>query len=125
MAGRKDIPGSNLEGVLEDADKVVEDMLKKGVSPETFERQRRIITRLLDTQKSIQERDSGRERKSETAREYTVQPPEAISQELLESDNRESRLKAILERWKGAYPESFEALVREYFDLLQSKSLEK
>jgi len=123
MAERKEIPGSNMEGVIKDADEVVKDMLERGVSPETLERQRRIFNRLMDAQKSIQQRDTGRKRKSEKPGEYTVKPPEALARELLESSQRESLLKSILQRWQGDYPESFEMLIRDYFELLRSKNL--
>jgi hypothetical protein len=124
MAERKEIPGSNMEGVIQDAEEVVKDMLERGVSPETFERQRRIFNRLMDAQKSIQQRDTGRRRKSERPGEYTVTPPEALARELLESSQQESLLKSILQRWEGDYPESFGVLIREYFELLRAKKLE-
>jgi len=124
MAERKEILGSNMEGVIKDAEEVVKDMLERGVTQETLERQRRIFNRLMDAQKSIQQRDTGRRRKSKRPGEYTVKPPEALARELLESSQQESLLKSILQRWEGAYPESFEVLIREYFELLRSKKLE-
>lgn len=124
MAERKEILGSNMEGVIKDAEEVIKDMLERGVTQETLERQRRIFNRLMDAQKSIQQRDTGRRRKSERPGEYTVKPPEALARELLESSQQESLLKSILQRWEGAYPESFEVLIREYFELLRLKNLE-
>jgi len=124
MAERKEILGSNMEGVIKDAEEVIKDMLERGVTPETFERQRRIFNRLMDAQKSIQQRNTGRRRKSEQPGEYTVKPPEALARELLESSQQEKLLKSILQRWEGAYPESFKVLIREYFELLRSKNLE-
>ena len=124
MAERKEIPGSNMEGVIKDADEVVRDMLERGITQETFERQQRIFNRLMDAQKSIQQRDTGRRRKSERPGEYTVKPPEELARELLESSQQESMLKGIFQRWEGTYPESFEAFIREYFELLRAKNLE-
>jgi len=124
MSGRKDLPGTSLEGMVKEADQVIEDMLRRGVSPETFKRQRRILDRLLDARRSIQQRDTGRKRKSETAGDYTVKPPPALARELLERSLMNSELKARLERWKGSYPESFERLIRAYYELLNSKKIE-
>ncbi|MEA1996795.1 MAG: hypothetical protein U9N45_04125, partial [Gemmatimonadota bacterium] len=123
MSGRKNMPGSILEGVMKDADQVVRDMIEKGVSPETFKRQRKILDRLLDSQRSMQKRDSGRRRKSERPGEYFVTPPEDLATELLERSEEENLLKDMLEHWKGAYPESFETLIRDYFELLRAKEI--
>jgi len=124
MSGRKDMPGTSLEGMVKEADEVIEDMLKRGVSPETLKRQRRILDRLLDAQRSIQQRDTARRRKSETAGEYSVKPPPALARELLERSIQDSELKAMLERWKGSYPASFERLIRAYYELLNTKKIE-
>ena len=124
MSGRKDLPGTSLEGMVKEADEVIEDMIKRGVSPETFKRQRRILDRLLDAQRSIQQRDTTRKRKSETAGEYRGEPPPALARELLERSLENNELKAILERWKASYPESFERLIRAYYELLNSKKIE-
>jgi len=124
MSGRKELPGSSMEGMTKEADEVIKDLLERGVSQETFNRQRRILDRLLDAQRSIQQKDTGRKRKSERPGEYTVTPPADLNRELLERSQEESQLKAILERWKGSYPESFETLIRDYFELLRSKNIE-
>ncbi|MBN2288896.1 MAG: hypothetical protein JXQ83_06145 [Candidatus Glassbacteria bacterium] len=124
MSGRKDLPGSSLEGMVKEADEVVEDLLKRGVSRETLNRQRRILDRLLDAQRSIQQRDTGRKRKSETAGEYDILPPPALARELMERSAGDDELKIRLERWKGSYPESFERLIRAYYELLNAKKVE-
>ena len=83
-----------------------------------------VLDRLLDAQRSIQQRDTARRRKSETAGEYSAKPPPALARELLERSIQDSELKAMLERWKGTYPESFERLIRAYYELLNTKKIE-
>ena len=125
MAGKKELPGSSsMEGTARDADEVIKDMLDRGVTQETFNRQRKILDRLLDAQRSIQERDSGKKRISERPGQYTIQPPESLNRDLLNRADEESLLKSILEHWKGTYPESFEPLIRNYFERLKMKNLE-
>ena len=120
MQGSKKMPGGNLEGSVKEADKVMEDILQKGITPETLERQRRILDRLLDAKRSLNQRDKSKERKSETAGEYEIQIPEELSKELLESDNIKKELQKKLEHWQGSYPESYDILIRDYFEKLNS-----
>ncbi len=124
LKGRRQLGSSSAEGAAEEAEQVLEDIRRRGVTEETLERQRRILDRLLDAQVSMQERDAGKERKSERPGEYEARPPAALEQELLERAGKDSALRAVLERWKGQYPESFEALVRDYFELIRSRELE-
>ena len=120
MQGNKKMPGGSLEGSVKEADKVMEDILQKGITPETLERQRRILDRLLDAKRSLNQRDKSKERQSETAGEYEIQIPEKLSKELLESDNSKKELQKKLEHWQGSYPESYDILIRDYFEKLNS-----
>lgn len=128
QAGKSNETGrleSALEGMAKEAEEVVKDLLQRGVSPETFERQRRLLDRLLSAQRSLQQRDSqDNERKSETAGSYTPLPPPQLPAGLLESEDSANELKLLLERWKGAYPESYESLIRTYYERIRTRNLE-
>jgi hypothetical protein len=57
----------------------VEDSLRRGsVSGTTIEKQRRILTRLLDYEKSLRRQDFSRKREARVGREYTVEKPSSV-----------------------------------------------
>ncbi|MCE5271579.1 hypothetical protein LLH00_09895 [bacterium] len=110
-----------LEGMEKEASEVAEQMLKRGVTPETLQRQQRLLDRMLSAQHSLRNNDSrDNERKSETARDYTPAPPSALSPDLLDPAARQSELEAIFQKWNGAYPESYENLIRKYYERLNA-----
>ncbi|MBW7996196.1 MAG: hypothetical protein FVQ81_06430 [Candidatus Glassbacteria bacterium] len=125
MKGRRDMMGNALEGAAQEAEEVVKQLQEQGISRETLERQNRIFNRLLDAQKSIQERESGRRRKAERPENFMVVPPDGLPDGLLESGNGDERLRRQLERWQGSYPESYRNLIRQYYELLRARELEQ
>jgi len=110
-----------LEGMEKEAREVAEQLLKRGVTPETLQRQQRLLDRMLSAQQALKKNDSSdNERKSETAREYTPVPPSALNPDLLDPAARQSELEAIFRKWNGAYPESYENLIRKYYERLNT-----
>ena len=123
--GRRDMMGNSLEGAAREAGEVVKELMERGLSSEVLERQNRIFNRLLDAQRAIQERESGRQRKAERPEDYTAKQPGSLPPELLESENGQDLLRQQMERWQGGYPESYRSLIRSYYELLKTKELEQ
>ncbi len=123
--GRSEKMGNVLEGAAREAAEVVKELRERGLSREVLERQNRIFNRLLDAQRAIQERESGRRRKSERPEDFTISRPEGLPQGLLESEDGQELLRQQMKRWKGGYPDSYRNLIRRYYELLKIKGLEQ
>jgi predicted transcriptional regulator len=71
--------GSNAYETLKQADqlldKVREDILRNNISNSTIERQKQIMTRLLEAEKAENERDLEEKRKSDSAKEQFLSKP--------------------------------------------------
>jgi hypothetical protein len=104
-----------------DISEVVKDLKRKQVSPRTIDRQKRILSRLLDAQRSIRERGHSKQRKSQTGKDYVVRSPGALPQGLGEHEDvlREDLLKAL----KEGYPKEYEELIRHYFEALAREQM--
>jgi len=115
MGNRSEILG-RLDEISKDMAKVVQEIEQENHSRETINRQRRILSRLLDAQRSLQRRDYSRRRKSETGKEYIAVSPNELQDDLGESLNtiRQDLLQALEE----GYTKDYENLIRRYFDAL-------
>lgn len=105
-------------GRLDDVSKKLDEVSRKlaegRLDDATLRDQEWALTRLLDSQRSLRERDFGKERRSETGEELgDLTPPSALPEGLdgAERDLREDLLKALERR----YPPKYEDLIRRYF----------
>ena len=90
------------------------EMERSGASQETVNRQRRILSRLLDAQRSLRRRDYTRERRSRAGGEYARAAPDALPEDLLRATEelREDLLRAM----QHEYPAEYRELIRAYFE---------
>jgi hypothetical protein len=102
----------------EDMKKVAQDLRGGRLNQETVERQRRILSRLLDAPRSVEKRDYSRRRISRPGVDVVRSSPGALSPELLKA---RPSLAALLARG-GRDPVSprYRALVDQYFQALLS-----
>lgn len=77
MGQRKDLLG-RVDQLSEEMDKVVKDLLKNNLNRKTIERQRQILTRLLDAQKSMKEKEYSQKRKAERGEPFKARDPGKI-----------------------------------------------
>lgn len=85
-----------------------------------LERQQRIISRLLDAERSARRQDYRDERKSQAGQDVVRTSPRALSGSL-GVDELRSRIQQAL---REPFPAEYEALIREYFDALLEKAAE-
>ena len=100
-----------LDKTQEEMREVIEDMASENITDETLRVQERIVSRMLDAQRSLHKRDFNEERESRTAvdvfSEGGKQPQEA---------ERLKKLRRDIDRaLREGTPEEYEELVREYF----------
>ena len=107
----------DLQRVARDMREVQSDLANGNVNPETTTKQERILSRLLDAQRSMHERDFEKRRKAEsgTARARTSPPPIDLS--TVEGRNRLQR--DLMRALEGGYARDYEELIRKYFEALQ------
>jgi len=72
--GLKD--NGDLNSVIRDLEKSEKDILNKQITQETLNRQQKIVTRMLESEKAEQERDKEEERKSTEAKNQLLSNPE-------------------------------------------------
>ncbi len=106
-----------LNKMIEDIESVAHDLKYGNIKKETLEKQERILSRLLDAQKSIHKREFSKKRKSEISEIEDWELPEEIK---LKFDKMMK--KALLNEDYQDFPKEYQELIREYLRLLNEKA---
>jgi DNA repair exonuclease SbcCD ATPase subunit len=107
----------DLQRVARDMREVQTDLAGGNVNPETMNKQERILSRLLDAQRSMHERDFEKRRKAETGTNTSRQSPPPIDLTTVEGRNRLQR--DLLRALEEGYARDYEELIKKYFEALQ------
>ncbi len=118
---------SNLLGRMdetaEDMKKVEEDLRKFNITERTLQRQDRILSRMLYTQKSIHKREFSERRKATTGKDIVRSSPELLPEDLGERKNVVQQ--ALLQILSKPYPRQYQDAVRQYFRALENVGQEE
>jgi hypothetical protein len=107
----------DLNRVAQDMREVQTDLAQGQVNPETLHKQDRILSRMLDAQRSLRERDFEKRRKADTGQNLTRQGPADIGPGAME---RRTRLQQdLLKALEEGYAKDYEELIRRYFEALE------
>jgi hypothetical protein len=107
----------DLNRVAQDMREVQTDLAQGQVRPETLHKQERILSRMLDAQRSLRERDFEKRRKADTGRNLTRQGPADLGPAALQ---RRTRLQQdLLKALEEGYAKDYEELIRKYFEALE------
>ena len=107
----------DLERIEQEMREVVSGLSADELQPETIQRQERILSRLLDAQRSIRERDYEERREGEVADQiFRDSPPEI---DLTTQEGRDRLREDMLRAVREGYSRDYEQLIRRYFELLQ------
>lgn len=112
----------NMDKIVEDMKKVEKDFSQQHVSRETIERQNRILSRMLDAQKSMREREYSKKRKAETAKNYIAINPGELPKNLGEQRNRLQQ--DLLRAKKEGYTKDYLELIKRYFEALSEDEID-
>ncbi len=115
MGDRQDVMG-RMDQLAEEMDKVVQDMLKENVDRKTIERQQKILSRMLDAQQSMREREYSKKRMAERAKEYRTRDPLTLDNPY-DRDNRELQ-EALQKALNEGYNTDYQRLIEAYFKQL-------
>ncbi|MFQ5823332.1 MAG: DUF4175 family protein [bacterium] len=118
LGNRTEILG-DLEQISKDMEEVVKELQRQNVSRQTIDRQKRILSRLLDAQRSMHQRDYSKRRKAETGKEYHALSPQTLPTHLGKEKDRlkEELLKAL----KEGYSKDYRELIQKYFEALSKE----
>jgi len=110
----------DLDQLIEDMKRVEEDLRRKDVDPRIKERQERILSRLLDAQRSIRQQEMSPQRQSETGTLARRRSPPPIPEDLLRHER--TLEEDVLRGANDRYPTQYRRLVEEYFRALSRES---
>jgi signal recognition particle subunit SEC65 len=102
------MPGGDLPSKMEQTEM---DLVNKNITEQMIRRQKEILTRLLETEKSMREQDMDEERKGETAKDYEKEIPKAFEEYLRLKEKEVELLKTIPPKLYPYYRKE----VNEYF----------
>lgn len=106
------LPGSDLTEKMEDTEV---DLVNKRLTEQLIQRQRDILTRLLEAEQSLREQDMDEERKGESAKDYEKEMPKAIEEYLRLKEKEVELLKTVPPKLYPFYKKE----VNEYFKRLR------
>jgi DNA-binding transcriptional regulator YiaG len=100
-----------LDKMQDEMREVVEDLQSESLTEETLRMQERIVSRMLDAQRSLHKRDFNEERESRSAADIFSQGGKPLP-----ANRKLEKLRRDVERaLRDATPEEYEDLVRQYF----------
>jgi hypothetical protein len=93
--GGKQGGGSNLQEMMKQMEKSETDLVNKKITQETINRQKDILTRLLEAEKALKERELDEKRESKTAENLTPPVPPSFEKYLKSKQKQTELLKTI------------------------------
>ncbi|MFN8366634.1 MAG: DUF4175 family protein [Candidatus Kapaibacterium sp.] len=122
MGGDKKALG-NLERMAEEMKEILSDMQSGNVTEETRRRQDKILSRLLDATRSMNERDYEKTRESRSGTDVVRKSPGALDLNTLEGRNK--AYQDMLKSMQQGYTKDYEAIIRQYFEQLQKQGVKQ
>jgi hypothetical protein len=112
----------DLSKISEEMKEVVKDLEQKDINPNTIRKQERILSRLLDAQRSMRERDFEKRRKAEAGQDVVRASPKELDLTTQEGKNR--LMQDLLKAMEEGYAKDYQDLIRKYFEALQKLEVE-
>ena len=106
----------DMGGIAEDIDEVIKDFQNQRYHQRTKERQQRILSRMLDSQKSLTQRGFKEERKAESANEIIYEGPSGLPVDY--GQRRSLAMEALNQSLKAGYSRDYQTMIRRYFNAL-------
>lgn len=113
---------ANLENIMKQMQEVISDMQTERLDDKLLQKQEKILSRLLDAQKSINERDFEKQRESNTGQNIVRESPSEIN---LNSEKGRNKVHdELIRSVQEGYTRDYEELIRKYFEALQKESIQ-
>lgn len=122
VSGQSSKLPADLDNILKKMQEVITDMQGEKLDDELLQKQENILSKLLDAQKSINERDYEKERESRTGESVRRNLPPELN---LSSPNSLNKIRDELNKAvKEGYSKDYEDLIRKYYEILQNENLQ-
>ncbi len=122
FGSRSEVAG-RLDKIGQEMKKVVGDFERMQVDRSTIDRQKQILSRLLDAEKSMRERDYSKQRRAEEGQDVVRASPDQFSPEALKGEaSAQDNLSKYMQE---AYPQEYEQLIKEYFKALSEERMKR
>jgi hypothetical protein len=112
----------DLGKISDEMKEVVRDLEQKDVNPNTIKKQERILSRLLDAQRSMRERDFEKRRKAQPGQDVVRKSPNEL--DLSTQEGRNQLMQDLLKAMEEGYAKDYQDLIRKYFEALQNSNLQ-
>ena len=99
------------------------DLAQGNVNPETIKKQDRILSRLLDSQRSTRERDYEKRRKAEAGTTAPHASPADI--DLSTQEGKDKLRQEMLKVLEGKYSKDYQELIKKYFEELEKEEVKQ
>ncbi len=113
----------NMQEMAKEMGEVAKRMQLSQLDRETIRRQQKILSRLLDAQRSVRQRDFSKRRKSEAGKSFVAKSPGLLPRNLLQK--RDRLQEDILRAKKAGYSEDFLNLIQSYYEALYEETRTK
>jgi hypothetical protein len=111
------LAADNLRKIAEDMQDVISQMKSGGIKPETIQRQERILSRLLEAERSVHERDKEEQRESKPGQDIVRESPRDLD---LGTPEAKRQLQEELQHARETgYSKDYNELIRKYFESLE------
>jgi hypothetical protein len=113
----------DLDRVAQEMMEVQTDLEQGNVNPATLQKQERILSRLLDSQRSMRERDFEKRRRAESGKDIRRTSPGEIDLSTQEGKNK--LREELLKLRESRYTKDYEELIRKYFEELEKEGVQQ
>ena len=108
---------ASINKIIDDLEAIARQLKRNKITKQLIDDQERILSRLLDAQKSIHKREFTKKRKSEISDREDWLLPEDMKLKF-----ERMRRKAIMSEDYKAYPKEYQELIKEYLKLLNENA---
>lgn len=109
---------SNMEKILEEMREVITIMNTDKIDDDLVQSQEKILSKLLDAQRSINERDFEKNRESNSSKNFAKKSPGELNLNSEKNKIKDELLKIINE----GYSKDYEDLIRKYYETLEKEN---
>ena len=109
---------NELSQMAKELAEITSDISRGRITAETLQRQERILSRMLDATRSVNDRDFDRKRESQRGIDHLRNSPSGI--DLSTQEGRARAMQELMNSIKGGYTKDYEQIIRQYFEAIQS-----